>query len=1252
MEINATASTSSSAGPTLESENDRDATPRRSTSSERGPRSRPLQRASSDRDQRRLSRTSSQGSSGRPSSVASSSSRGKFAVSASLLSPSLASALGIGVDGGRKHASSFYANAHSASCTSLTGMLASSSASQHRPRASARRDSNTSNSESEDHRRPSLPNALLSAQGRRMSMISISSFDSLPEEDSSIGFSSPPVGASLPASPPTAALMLPPPSLPAHTKNPGVLVSPPTSPTSAAVAAAAAPTTASLSRRTALKRSMTSPSGPGSVVSWDEKMRKRGLVARELLTTERAFVESLRILQDSFYQPLLSRCGGPKGSPNLSGEPPILSRKAIAEIFSNFSDILRLNTELLGRLEERIGGGSEILSEAGAQAAATSTAFPSTATPRRRWDPETDTVGDILVPIAPFLKMYSLYVKNFSSAIARIETERKENETFARFLKDTERSTWGRGKAFFGLGLQAHLLTVVQRIPRYTLLIADLLKSTPSGHPDHLDLKRAYEMVERVASSINENVRQHEMDMLMLSLQRSLTGLTSPLIAPGRTLLKRGTLLKACRKDIQPRAFFLFTDCIIYARPSGNGGMAAIEATWNAIARAGGGSEIAGPWTPRASLDPTLPETSLQGRNRVSSGNLFSSAAILDALQSAAASSQPQQLQFRDKFPLQDVTVISVEDSQAAMGVDFNGTPWPFEIRTPDKSFAVYADSPQARQEWMTAIREARNDWLQARRTLKTEEDSVEAKRDRRRSVAAAAAAAKARQSVYSMALPGNPSIPEGHEGYEGGEESRRASLADTESASERGGGGDATTDSSRVSWPTTAASPSSRDIAGGNRAPRPSLTSTTSFVALLGGENAASASTTPLRVIEDYNAPAWVPDSRADRCMACTEAFGMWRRKHHCRLCGRVVCWSCSTRKFLIPSYEDGKEDTVARACDSCYESAFPDEEEQDADVTGVTAGHDGVEEESTGAGDSSVNAPSSEDTRFSFPRAADLSRSSSNARDDSNEVTPCALEVKVHNATYEGGGQQTGSDATVMPSRDEGELSNDTTDGLPLSLRGLALSESSKHNAPAQAQTGLPWPSKPAQSLTREQAASSAMSPPSAARIMIAKSHQSPQTATLMPPVQAATSGAGTFRLSAPRITTPEGEHSPSLSTPIDAVISADPAWYGCNVAASASQRSLVLGGEGDYFGEGAIHEEHHGVSTPNESIEASVETPRSHHARAAGSGVPRRKKPLVSAAARLSAYYGKAAGGGDKHAGGGSAHATPSPLRKVSS
>lgn len=72
-------------------------------------------------------------------------------------------------------------------------------------------------------------------------------------------------------------------------------------------------------------------------------------------------------------------------------------------------------------------------------------------------------------------------------------------------------------------------------------------------------------------------------------------------------------------------------------------------------------------------------------------------------------------------------------------------------------------------------------------------------------------------------------------------------------------------------------------------------------------------------RVVEDYKAPVWVPDEDAVSCKECHLEFRLYRRKHHCRLCGEVVCHACSARNFLIPG-EVVEEDRMERACDDCF--------------------------------------------------------------------------------------------------------------------------------------------------------------------------------------------------------------------------------------------------------------------------------------------------------------------------------------------
>ena len=38
-----------------------------------------------------------------------------------------------------------------------------------------------------------------------------------------------------------------------------------------------------------------------------------------------------------------------------------------------------------------------------------------------------------------------------------------------------------------------------------------------------------------------------------------------------------------------------------------------------------------------------------------------------------------------------------------------------------------------------------------------------------------------------------------------------------------------------------------------------------------------------------------WAPDSDVNLCLTCGKAFTLTRRRHHCRLCGGIMCNKCS---------------------------------------------------------------------------------------------------------------------------------------------------------------------------------------------------------------------------------------------------------------------------------------------------------------------------------------------------------------------
>lgn len=56
--------------------------------------------------------------------------------------------------------------------------------------------------------------------------------------------------------------------------------------------------------------------------------------------------------------------------------------------------------------------------------------------------------------------------------------------------------------------------------------------------------------------------------------------------------------------------------------------------------------------------------------------------------------------------------------------------------------------------------------------------------------------------------------------------------------------------------------------------------------------------------------------------CTKCRSEFGTFLRKHHCRNCGRIFCYKCSTKTMPLPWYS--VNDPV-RVCDGCFQRKCP---------------------------------------------------------------------------------------------------------------------------------------------------------------------------------------------------------------------------------------------------------------------------------------------------------------------------------------
>uniref|UniRef100_K3WG88 FYVE-type domain-containing protein n=1 Tax=Globisporangium ultimum (strain ATCC 200006 / CBS 805.95 / DAOM BR144) TaxID=431595 RepID=K3WG88_GLOUD len=64
-----------------------------------------------------------------------------------------------------------------------------------------------------------------------------------------------------------------------------------------------------------------------------------------------------------------------------------------------------------------------------------------------------------------------------------------------------------------------------------------------------------------------------------------------------------------------------------------------------------------------------------------------------------------------------------------------------------------------------------------------------------------------------------------------------------------------------------------------------------------------------------------WAEDHEAIDCACCKNVFTFYRRKHHCRECGEIICHECSMSRAVV----EGSEGR-ARLCDKCVKNSIPE--------------------------------------------------------------------------------------------------------------------------------------------------------------------------------------------------------------------------------------------------------------------------------------------------------------------------------------
>jgi len=257
------------------------------------------------------------------------------------------------------------------------------------------------------------------------------------------------------------------------------------------------------------------PPPPCSIYPF-EMMKKRFHVVNEILTTERTYVSQLLLMVTMFVDK--PECG--------------LNPDQILQVFANVKVIATCHKMFLEPLEERV----------------------------KTWT-ESSIISDLFLE-ARWIKLYKHYINQYDSAARLVKEWRETIKPFKKYLKETE---WT--PVLQHTNLESLLVTPIQRLPRYVLLLEEMAKCTPENHPDHGKIGEAIGLVRELTDYVNKCKKESNSTDELRAFEQKIIGLPFDLVQTHRSLVKEGPM----KIDKDAMHMWLFSDIAFITKPPSRG---------------------------------------------------------------------------------------------------------------------------------------------------------------------------------------------------------------------------------------------------------------------------------------------------------------------------------------------------------------------------------------------------------------------------------------------------------------------------------------------------------------------------------------------------------------------------------------------------------------------------------------------------------------------------------------------------------
>ncbi|KAM9667273.1 epithelial cell-transforming sequence 2 oncogene-like isoform 1-T2 [Trichechus inunguis] len=212
-----------------------------------------------------------------------------------------------------------------------------------------------------------------------------------------------------------------------------------------------------------------------------DSAEKRTRFVRELLQSERKYVQMLEIVRDVYVTPMKAA---------LSSNRAILSAANIQIIFSDILQILSLNRQFLDNLRDRL----------------------------QEWGPA-HCVGEIFLKLGSQLNTYTNFFNNYPVVLKTIEKCREMIPAFRAFLKRHDKTIITKM-----LSLPELLLYPSRRFEEYIHLLYALRLHTPAEHVDRGDLTTAIDQIKQYKDYIDQVKQNISWKDQLSDIQRIIWG--------------------------------------------------------------------------------------------------------------------------------------------------------------------------------------------------------------------------------------------------------------------------------------------------------------------------------------------------------------------------------------------------------------------------------------------------------------------------------------------------------------------------------------------------------------------------------------------------------------------------------------------------------------------------------------------------------------------------------------------------------